>query len=244
MTGIGLLLVAWATLVHAGHVAIPPLSEVLSQLREVAGDGVLLRDAWASLQRVLEGVGVALLFTLLLGVPAALWPPVGHVLEGVVELLRPIPPLAWVPVAILAFGVGDKPAVAIVALGAFFPVWLGLHQGLAEVRRQHLLAARSFGASRWLQLTDVVVPTMLPFGFHGLRLGLGLGWFCVVAAELMGANSGLGYGVQLHSLNLQLGRTYVYIFSIALLGAANNFGMRWLELRLFRWRQLDVGHDD
>ena len=112
----------------------------------------------------------------------------------------------------------------------FCPTWFGVLQGLKEVREQHLRAAYSLGCSRILLVTDVIVPSVLPYFVHGLRLGVGLGWFCVVAAEMMGASTGLGYGVQLSSLNLEMERLYVYLFVIGLIGLASN----WLLLALDR----------
>jgi len=242
--GVVVLVVIWDAFVGAGHVALPPLSLVAHDLVALLRSGDLLVDGLASLERVGAGVAIAALVALMLAIPAALWPTFSYLLGGVIELMRPVPPLAWVPIAILAFGIGNKPAIAIVALGAFFPMWLGLHQGFAEVRTQHLLAAKSFGADARVRLFDVILPSVLPYAFHGFRLGVGLGWFCVVAAELMGANSGLGYGVQLNSLNLSLGKTYSYVVAIAVLGAVMNFGLQSIEGRVFRWHRLAIAGDE
>lgn len=243
---LGILLVCgvWAALVKPGGVFMPTLSDVAGQFVALVKSGLLLRDTLASVARVLAGVGFAALVVMVLAILAVIVKEFGFLLGGPVELLRPVPPLAWVPIAILIFGVGDAPAIAIVALGAFFPIWMGVQQGFSEIRLQHLLAARSFGATAWIRLTDVVTPSVTPYAFHGLRVGLGLGWFCVVAAEMMGANSGLGYGVQLFSLNLELGKTYVYILAIGLLGAAMNYGMRASEAWLFKWHRLSVQGDE
>ena len=242
--GILILGVIWAIFVNPDDVFIPPLPEVASEFVDLTASGLLLADTLASVARVLAGVGIAALIVFLLAVLAVSVREFGFLLGGIVELLRPVPPLAWVPVAILVFGIGDAPAIAVVALGAFFPLWLGMQQGFSEVRAQHILAAHSFGAARIIVLTDVVIPSVMPYAFHGLRLGLGLGWFCVVAAEMMGAHTGLGYGVQLFSLNLELGRTYCYILAIGVLGAAMNYGMRAIEARLFRWHRLSVRGDE
>jgi ABC-type nitrate/sulfonate/bicarbonate transport system permease component len=238
LLGVALTLLVWWVLVPPGGLFLPPLSEVVQALADLAANGTLFRDVADSMLRVLTGVAIAAVIAGALVILSALMPPFGLVLSGPVELLRPIPPIAWVPVAIVIFGVGDAPAVAIVALGAFFPVWLSLRQGLTEVHAQHLLAARSLGASRLGCLTDVVLPSMAPFAFHGLRLGVGLGWFCVVAAEMMGAHSGLGYGVQLFSLNLQLTRTYCYLLAIGVAGMALNYVVAAVEGKVCRWHRL------
>lgn len=240
LIGLVLLCLVWWALVGDDQVFLPPFVDVARAFGTLTVSGQLPVDALASILRVLAGVTVASVLAFMVAVLAALSSTGGHLLSGILELLRPIPPIAWVPVAILTFGIGDAPAVAIVALGAFFPIWMGFVQGATEVRAQHLLAARSFGASPAILLLDVVIPSMLPYVLHGLRLGVGLGWFCVVAAEMMGANSGLGHGVQLFSLNIRMGYTYCYILSIGALGVLMNMGMRTLEHRLCRWHRASV----
>jgi ABC-type nitrate/sulfonate/bicarbonate transport system permease component len=243
LAGVLLVGLLWWLAVPPRHPLVPPLAEVVRQARGLAASGALFHDALASVGRVLPGVGIAFVAAAALAALSALR-GVGELCAGVLELLRPIPPIAWTPIAILAFGIGNAPAVAIVALGAFFPIWLGLQQGLRQVRTPHLLAARSFGAGRRLLLTDVVLPSVLPYALHGLRVGLGIGWFCVVAAEMMGAQSGLGYGVQLFSLNFEMGKTYSYLLAIGALGAVMNFLMRTLETRWARWHHLALGRID
>jgi ABC-type nitrate/sulfonate/bicarbonate transport system permease component len=240
LAGVLLLGLVWWLATPPKSTLVPPLASVAREAADLARSGTLLRDALASLGRVAPGVGIALAAAVALTGLGAAVRGLGDLFEGVLELIRPIPPIAWTPVAILAFGIGNAPAVAIVCVGAFFPIWLGLQQGLREVRTQHVLAARSFGAGRRLLLTDVVVPSVLPYALHGLRVGLGIGWFCVVAAEMMGAHSGLGYGVQLFSLNLELGRTYAYLVAIGVLGAAMNALMRTAERHWARWHRLAV----
>lgn len=238
--GVLLLGLAWWLATPQKSMLVPPLAEVARDAAGLLRSGAMARDALASLGRVGPGVGLALAAAVALTGLGAAVRGLGDLLDGILELIRPIPPIAWTPIAILAFGIGNAPAVAIVCLGAFFPIWLGLHQGLREVRAPHLLAARSFGAGRRLLLTDVVIPSVLPYGLHGLRVGLGTGWFCVVAAEMMGAHSGLGYGLQLFSLNLELGRTYAYLIAIGVLGAAMNAAMRAAERHWARWQRLAV----
>lgn len=240
LLGIALLGAAWGLLVPSGHPLVPPLAGVVREVVALARDGVLLLDVGTSLARIVPGVALAVLLALFLAAVTTGASAIGHMLGGVVEVLRPIPPIAWIPVAILVFGIGSAPAVAIVTLGAFFPIWFGVRQGLDNVRSRHLQAAKSLGATRWILIRDVAVPSMLPSALHGLRLGVGFGWFCVVAAEMMGARSGLGYGVQLFSLNLELEKTYGYILVIGLLGASMNFLMRALEVRLTHWQDRSV----
>ncbi|WP_159107337.1 ABC transporter permease [Azospirillum sp. B506] len=235
LLGCALLVVLWALAARGAPTLLPPPGDVALALVDLAQQGRLAADAWASVSRVLMGLAVAVAATLVLAVPAAVWPAFGAVASGPIELVRPVPPIAWVPLAIMAFGVGTGAAVAIVALGAFLPLWLATAKGLRLVRRSHLLAARSLGAGWRLLLTDVAVPSVLPHFLHGLRLGVGLGWFSVVAAEMMGVPSGLGQGVQRFSLNLEMARLYAYIVAVGAIGFAWNALLLPLEGRACHW---------
>lgn len=233
------MLAVWYSIVPEGYVLIPTLAEVAHTFTDLLRAGILLKDAWSSLTRVLVGVGISTVIAIALGLISVYWKPFPDFLAGCVELVRPVPPIAWTPLAIIAFGIGTGPAVAIVALGSFFPVWMGIQQGLKEVNPLHVLAAGSLGCSRWTLLADVIVPSILPYAFHGLRLGVGLGWFCVVAAEMMGASSGLGYGIQLFSLNIEMPKMYSYLLTIGALGYLSNALLQNVDSRLNRWRGND-----
>ncbi len=228
--GIGLFLGTWA--IWPGSVAIPSLGAVLAEFPKLISSGQLGQDMLASLLRVLAGVSLAFVTALVLATVAATVPRFRYALLAVTELLRPIPPIAWVPIVIVLFGIGNRPAIAIVTLGAFFPIWLGCLQGIDAIRLEHVRAARSLGASRLQEITMVLLPTMRPYALHGLRLGGGLGWFCVVAAEMMGASSGLGHRVQLLSLNIQMDAVFAYLIVIGAIGAALNFGLRALAVSI------------
>jgi NitT/TauT family transport system permease protein len=229
----------WAVVSSPDRPLLPPPEQVLKELYRMAATGTLVRDVGVSVQRVLLGLGLASCIAFALGLLTALWASFGLIIGGPIELLRPIPPLAWAPIAIMAFGVGDAPAVAIVAVGAFFPIWLGIAQGLSEIRLQHIMAARSLGASNATLLVAVVWPSMAPYVFHGLRVGAGLGWFSLVAAEMMGASSGLGYGIQVFSLNLEIIRFYAYLVMIGALGLTFNALLAALGRRIVFWREVD-----
>lgn len=234
---LAVLLAIWEWSSEPTSVLLPPWSDILTVLwRDLVG-GALVTDIGYSVLRVACGVLVAAGIAAVMGVVSWWFRSFPDYVKGVVEIVRPVPPIAWTPIAIMAFGIGNKPAVAIVAAGAFFPIWFGVLQGLREVKSLHLQAARSLGARGRLVFTDVVVPSALPYVVHGLRLGVGIAWFCVVAAEMMGASSGLGYGVQLSSLNLEIERLYAYILVIGLIGFVSNWLLEVLD------RGLEVGRD-
>ncbi len=236
----GAVLLWWVAVPESGPI-IPTLGDVVDEMIALAKAGDLWRDARQSLIRVANGVALATVLGLALGGLGLVSRKASLLLAGVIEILRPIPPIAWVPVMIMWFGIGGAPAIAIVTLGAFFPIWLGTQQGFSEVRREHVWAARTFGASRRRLLFDIVVPSALPYLLHGLRLGLGLGWFCLVAAEMMGVQQGLGHAIQLFSLNLEMEKIFGYIFVIGVLGLTMTEAVRWIEKRVVRWHTLSVG---
>jgi ABC-type nitrate/sulfonate/bicarbonate transport system permease component len=235
LSGCLLVLVLWSFGARSYQPLLPPPSAVAANLLYLAAEGPLGEDVWASVTRVLGGVGIALLVTVLLGLGAALWPPFERIIAGPIELARPVPPIAWVPLAIMAFGVGPRSAIAIVTVGAFFPMWLSVARGLREIQKVHVLAARSLGAGPGILLSDIVLPSVLPHLLHGLRLGVGLGWFSVVAAEMMGAPNGLGRGIQMFSLNIEVTNLYAYILTTGAIGFACNSILFALERRAGHW---------
>jgi ABC-type nitrate/sulfonate/bicarbonate transport system permease component len=236
LIGLLVLLVVWVLFGSSAGVLLPPLGDVISNIYDLAYNGWLIQDIFASLYRVAAGVCLSFLLASLMALVSVYWKSFPDYVAGGVEVLRPVPPIAWVPLALVALGVGNRPAIAIVALGAFFPIWLGMVQGIRNVNLSHLHAAASLGCKQRLLLTDVIIPSALPDIAHGLRLGVGLAWFCVVAAEMMGAASGLGYGIQLFSQNLEISRMYVYLLTIGLLGYFSNMLLEHISGRLNRWR--------
>ena len=232
--GLAVLAIGWQVMSYQNPLLFPSLETLLLTLHREITSGRLIADATASTSRVIIGVIFAAALAGCLGLISGLFAKFSEYLYGLVELTRPIPPIAWAPVAIVFFGVGDAPAIAIVALGAFFPIWLGTIKGISEVKEAHRQAALSLGAGKWLLFTDVVLPSAWPYFLHGLGLGVGLGWFCVVAAEMLGASSGLGFGIQLFSLNLEMERLYIYLLSIGLLGFITHRGFLVINKKLGR----------
>lgn len=224
--GLAFVMALWWFVPSPDSILFPPLGQVFSALGEVAASGTLWRDIGHSAFRVLGGVSVSVSIAILLGFVALANRRFVDVLIGIVEILRPIPPIAWTPVAILLFGIGSAPAIAIVAISSFFPMWLSLLNGIDSIDSRHVMAARSLGANRIVMFTDVLLPSILPNFLHGLRLAVGFGWFSVIAAEMVGASTGLGQAVQNNSLNLEMTKTYGYLLVIGLIG----FLSSWLVL--------------
>ena len=216
---------------------IPTPSKIFRALLQMLSSGQLFTDSLASLRRVFLGFALAAIAGIVLGLFIA-W--LGRRFEWVetpFEWLRPIPPIAWIPIAILWFGIGEKPAYFIVFLGAFFPILTNVVAGVKSTEPLLLNAARCLGAGRWLIITNVVLPSALPNIFTGLRVGFGVAWICVITAEMVGAQSGLGYMIQLNRLLLQTDKVLAGMVVIGFLGFIFNHLLLALEKRCVRWKQ-------
>ena len=157
--------------------------------------------------------------------------------KPLVEALRPIPPIAWTPLAILWFGVGDAPSYFLVFIGAVFPVFVSTYSAVRNIERTQINAALCLGATPGMLIWDVLIPGALPVIFPGLRIALGVGWMCVVAAELIAAHSGLGYMIQQSRLLLQTQFVVTGMIVIGIIGFAMNAVMTAIERRLVPWQE-------
>ncbi|MBR1125459.1 ABC transporter permease [Bradyrhizobium lablabi] len=237
--GIGLLIVAWQALATFNVInpfLLPPPSRLVATFWDMLIDGSLLIHAASSLERVVVGFAAAAAIGTVLGVVLGWWPAISEQLIPVVEAVRPIPPIAWTPLAILWFGIGNAPSYFLVFIGAVFPVFINTFAAVRGLDRTQVNAALCLGAGPRLLITDVVVPASLPVIFPGLRIALGVGWMCVVAAELIAAQSGLGYLIQQSRMLLQTQVVLTGMITIGMIGFAMNAGMVWLERRLIPWK--------
>ncbi len=162
-------------------------------LAELARKGLLWAYIGDSLSRVGLGFGAAALIGVPVGLVLGWYPAANQVVNPVLQMLRPISPIAWIPVSILMFGVGDVTAVFLIFLAAFFPIVVACVSGVANVPGIYRRAGRNFGLSAPQLLMRVVFPAALPQIIVGLRLALGIAWMVVVAAEMIAVDSGLGY---------------------------------------------------
>jgi ABC-type nitrate/sulfonate/bicarbonate transport system permease component len=211
-------------------VLLPPPSEVLKAGWELLLSGELLMHLGASLRREMVAFSVALV-AIPLGIAMGWWRNLHDMIDPVVELLRPIPPIAWIPLSILWFGVGDLQNQFIIFLGIFFPILINTIIGVKNIDPNLIRAARCLGANEWRMLRRVVLPAVLPQLMTGIRVGFGVGWMALVAAELVGATSGLGF---LINDARSLLRTDVIILGMLVIGMAG-FCIDLLIRRLSRW---------
>jgi NitT/TauT family transport system permease protein len=236
---IAVLLAIWWLIVAESHSVIFPTPwQVVTGVAELIKDGTLWVDIGASLMRV--GVGFSL--AVLVAVPLGLW--LGWVngaystLNPLFQLLRPISPIAWIPIAILWFGVGNASPIFLIFISSVFPMIVQTTAGVHTIERRYLRAAQNFGVSRRTLFLRVVIPAALPQIIIGMRIGLGVAWLVVVAAEMIALRSGLGYLI-IDSRNA--GNRYDLVIAgmivIGLIGLLLDGVMRLLEgLKSVRWR--------
>jgi NitT/TauT family transport system permease protein len=184
----------WHISVHwSGTKVFPSPFEVEKAMVELIHKNVLWKDILDSLRRVAIGFGTAAVLGIPLGLVLGWYPAANQVVNPVIQILRPISPLAWIPVAILLFGIGDHAATSLIFLGAFFPITVACVDGVANVPSVYRRAGRNFGLKPMQLLARVVFPAALPKIIVGLRIALGIAWLVVVAAEMVAVDSGLGY---------------------------------------------------
>ncbi|MCU4179404.1 ABC transporter permease [Bosea sp. BH3] len=191
-----LLAILWEWLVAAGIAngrLMPPPSVVGRTLGELAASGELLTHVGATLWRVAAGFGLGALAGTVFGAVTGALPVARTLLDPTLQALRAIPSIAWVPLFILWLGIFEASKVALIAVGVFFPVYLGVAAAIQGIDRKIVEVGRVFRLSRLAMVRRVLLPAILPSWITSLRAGLGLGFMFVVAAEIMGASEGLGY---------------------------------------------------
>lgn len=234
-----LILIAWQIsaeyrLVNA--LFLPPPTKIFAAAWRLIGSGELARHFADSLFRIAMANIVAIGVAVPLGFFMGLYRPFEDLMDGVLNVLRPIPPLAWIPLAILWFGIGEKSVVFITLLAAFFAMLLNTVIGVRSVEVSLVRAALTLGASRRVLILRVILPATLPLLFTGFRIALGVSWMSIVAAELIAASSGLGFLITYYRDLLRSDIVVVGMLSIGIVGFLMDRGLLWLERRLLPWR--------
>ncbi|MFX1415829.1 MAG: ABC transporter permease [Promethearchaeota archaeon] len=202
-----------------------------------SGGFVLADHAAQSLFIVTVGFCVAVITAVPLGIAVGRYSIADSVLGPVVEATRPIPPIAWIPLSLLIFSSLLSAQVFIIWIGAFFPILINTTTGVKRTEPVHIDVAKTFGASESRILTSVVIPSAAPEMFAGMRIGFGIGWMCLVAAEMIGSNKGLGYLIWTMQQVGWTGAVIASMLVIGLIGFLVSYLLLMVERRLLRWRQ-------
>jgi NitT/TauT family transport system permease protein len=233
-----LLALWWGAVLWTESVIFPTPLQVVTATWELARDGTLWEHVGASLMRVGVGFGLAVLVAMPLGLLMGRIQIIYTTLNPLVQILRPISPIAWIPLAILWFGVGNASPIFLIFIASVFPMVVQTAAGVLTIEQRYLRAAENFTVSRRKLFLQVIIPAALPEMIIGMRIGLGVAWLVVVAAEMIALRSGLGYLI-IDSRNA--GNRYDLVIAgmimIGLIGLLLDGIMRLLEgLNSVRWK--------
>lgn len=233
-----LLLIIWEGADLAGAIkpyTMPSPGLIIETAIALAKSGELAANIWVSIILVLEGFFLALVTAFLLGICIALFPKVEAFTDLVLQIVRPIPPIAWIPLAILWFGIGSSSKIFIIFLGAFFPILINTVDGISGIDRRFFELSDVYEVPKVNMILKIVIPGALPSILTGIRLGLGNAWVCVVAAEMIGATSGVGYML---SNGRSLSRPDIVILGMLIVGIVGKFMddfLKWLRMKMLHW---------
>ncbi|RJL03840.1 taurine ABC transporter permease TauC [Enterobacter chuandaensis] len=237
-----LLAVWWIVAAQAwiSPLFLPPPGQVLAKLITIAGpqgfmDATLWQHLGASLARILVALLAAVIIGIPVGIAMGLSPTVRGILDPLIELYRPVPPLAYLPLMVIWFGIGETSKILLIYLAIFAPVAMSALAGVKSAQQVRIRAAQSLGASRAQVLLFVILPGALPEILTGLRIGLGVGWSTLVAAELIAATRGLGFMVQSAGEFLATDVVLAGIAVIAVIAFGLELGLRALQRSLTPW---------
>jgi NitT/TauT family transport system permease protein len=252
-----LLIAVWELLSRSGTInpqVLPSPSRVLLKWLEYARpteaydgskttylrwffSGELPHDALATVSRVFVGFAIGAGLALPLGLLMGSLPLAYRLFNPLVQILRPIPPIAYIPLAILWFGLGNPPAFFLISLGAFFPVLMNTISGVQTVDEIFIRAARNLGAGGTTMFVRVILPAATPHILTGLRVGVGVAFICVIVAEMIAVNNGLGFRILEAREFFWSDKIIAGMMSIGLLGLAIDTGMSRLNRYLLRWHR-------
>lgn len=240
---IGLLAIAWyVTSANAwvNPVFWPSPKAVLDQFILVSQDGfrgfTLWQHVWASLYRILVGFATGCIVGIPLGFAMGLSNRMRGIFDPLVEFFRPVPPLAFIPLVIIWAGIGERAKILLLFLAAIWIMALAARAGVASVKLSKVHAAYSLGASKFQILRYVILPNAMPEIFTGMRVAVGVCWSTVVAAELVAAESGIGFMIMAASTFMSTDTVVMGVIVIGLIGYAMDIAMRRLEAGLIPWK--------
>jgi NitT/TauT family transport system permease protein len=197
----------------------------------------ILSNAGASVLRVIIGVGLAFAVAVPAGLVIGRYPVMDRLTDWSIQAFRSVPPISLIPLAMLFFGIGDKPAIVLIFLSALWPLLLNTIFGVRGIERTLLKVARAARASELLVLRDIILPAALPAIFTGLRLAIGGGWLTVVTAEMIAVKSGLGYMILNAQMTFRTELIFAGIIVIGAIGLVADQSVSRLRARVCRWQE-------
>lgn len=232
-----LVMLFWQALLSAGgynEALFPSPLATLNGFYELIADGVLLQDIGASLTRFAIGYLSSIVLAMVLGLVLGWYRGIWAYLNPIAQVLRPISPMAWLPFIVLFFGIGEMPALVIIFIAAFFPVLLATVSAVRDIDPVYLKVAQNFGIQQPEVLVKIVFPAVFPRIATGLHLALGTAWVFLVAGEMVGAQSGLGFLIIDARNNLRADLLMAAIITIGILGLLLDSGVTMVERAIGR----------
>lgn len=238
------ILLVWQFLFYLGcikPIILPPPSQIALTFWTLLAGGDLTRHIGISILRVLEGFGIAAVLGLSFGTAIGLSRTLDRLTDLVIQLIKPIPPIAWIPLAILWFGIGEESKVYIIFLGAFFPIIVSTIDGIRQTDQKYVELAKILEVPQTRFIRQVIIPGAFPAIMTGLRVGLMVAWMCVVAAELIAASSGIGYLIMDARQLSQSDVVLVGMITIGIIGKLMDSMIKRLERHLITWKTSFAG---
>ncbi|MBP2640783.1 MAG: ssuC 11 [Firmicutes bacterium] len=240
------VLAIWQAISVAGianPILMPSPASILGAAAEMLKSGELVRHLEISFIRVIEGFFIASALALVLASAMGIFTRIFSLLNMTIQLLRPVPPIAWIPLAILWFGIEEGSKVFIIVLGSFFPIFTNVLGGIRQTENKFVELAKALQIPQRKFIMKVVVPGTLPFIVTGLRTGLGYAWMCVVAAELSAGMQGIGYMLTDARAMIQTDRIIVGMLAIGVIGKGMDSLLLLLEERIIKGKEFYTGNE-
>lgn len=235
---VAFLFAVWEGISRSGVInplLFPPPSKVVAALWLMIRNGTLITDSFVSIWRVLAGVGIGTAAGTAMGLLTGRLALLDRIASPAIHLLRPLPPVAIIPLVIVWFGIGDAGKVFSISLAVFFPVWLSAHIGSRNIAREYVWSAALLTKSSLAVFTRVIFPAALPFIVAGIRTGIATAFVMVFVSELAGAQSGLGYRISVTQLAYRVDQMMAGLVMLALLNAAFDSAFTTAVRRVFPW---------
>lgn len=237
---ITIFLALWLWVASGENAVIPTPIDVFNRFIVFLGTPVskipIQTHMWVSLRRVLIGIGCATVFGIFFGMMLALIPMFRSIFMPLFNMLRPIPPIAWIPLVTVWFGVGEFPKIFLVFYGCTVPVTINTFTGISMVPDEFEHVGKIFHAKKWDQMRDIVLPSAIPAIIAGVKASLSSAWMILLSSEMISAKAGLGFLITRGSDSNDLALSMIAMILIGLIGSLMSFGLSSLERKLCPWK--------
>ena len=232
------ILIIWSLVSKSGKVnpiVMPAPETIFGTFVDLLKNGILLTHISISIERVMHGYFLAVICGLAFGIALGLSNRLNRMTDLIIQVIKPIPPIAWIPLAIVWFGIGEESKTFLIFLGGFFNILINVIDGIRQTDEKLVEVSRSIETPKWKFIAQLIIPSALPNIFTGLRTGLSACWMCVIAAELVASNTGIGYMIDNARQFGQANKIIVGMIAIGITGKLMDVMIRAIEKRVMRW---------